>query len=90
MRPTNACQVPVLSREKKIRLQAIRDYYENKIQCLELVKNNATLLRMACWDTPFEKTGLRDLKTRKKFLKMCLKYYKNKLKEVGKKLRDLK
>ncbi len=89
MRPMNVCPVPVLSRDKRIRLQAIRDYYESKIQCLELINNNPKLLRLACWDAPFEKTSLTDPKTRKKFVKMCLKYYKNKLKDVEKKLKKI-
>ncbi len=79
--------VEKLSKSRRANTQALIDYYENKINTLLNMNLPARLVCLACWDAPVEREDLHTKKGRKKFIKKCLKYYKDRIKELERKLR---
>jgi hypothetical protein len=64
--------------------QALIDYYECKINCLLNLNLDPRLISLACWDAPVEREDLTTKRGRNRFLKKCLKYYKNQIKNINK------
>ena len=79
-------ELPVthLTRDQKIRSLALIDYYESKIDCLLNFNLAPRLVSLACWDAPVEREDLSTKRGRNRFLKKCLKHYKNQLKNIKK------
>ncbi len=78
-----------LSRNPKIRYQALKDYYENKLRYLEEGNDHPHLLRMACWDAPVMVGDLSKWAMRKLFKWQARQFYRKRLREAEKKLRKL-
>ncbi len=76
--------VVCLHNSKKMRYQALKDYYEAKIKTLIEMKLPPKLVLLACWDAPVEREDLTKPRNRAKFIKKCLKYYKAQLKNIEK------
>ncbi len=74
--------VVCLSKSRKVKRQAIKDYYEQKIESLLNMNLSPRLVVLACWDAPVERHNLASKKGREKFIKKCLKYYKRRIKEL--------
>ncbi len=79
-----------ITRNKRIKLQVEKEYYESKINCLLDMNLPIKLILLACWDAPVERVNLTSKKGQQRFIKQCLKYYKKKLKEVKKEEKKLK
>ena len=62
-------------------------YYESKIRLLRTPNLDPTLLKLGCWDAPFEKAGLSDQRTCQYFIKQCKKYYEKKIDRIQKEQR---
>lgn len=73
-----------LTKNQKIRSQALIDYYESKIDCLLNLNLAPKLVFLACWDAPVEREDLSTKRGRNRFLRKCLKHYKNQLKTIKK------
>jgi len=73
-----------LTKNQKIRSQALIDYYESKIDCLLNLNLAPKLVSLACWDAPVEREDLSTKRGRNRFLKKCLKHYRKQLKNVNK------
>ncbi len=71
-----------LNKKRKIKRQALKDYYEKKIDCLLNMNLSPRLVVLACWDAPIERHNLASKRGREKFIKKCLKYYKGRLKAL--------
>ena len=59
-------------------------YYQSKIKLLKTPNVDPNLLRLGCWDAPFEKSGLSDQRTCQYFIKQCKKYYEKKIERIQK------
>ncbi len=73
-----------LTRNQKVRSQALIDYYESKIDCLLNLNLAPKLVSLACWDAPVEREDLSTKRGQNRFLKKCLKHYRNQLKNINK------
>jgi hypothetical protein len=73
-----------LTRNQKIRSQALIDYYESKIDCLLNLNLAPKLVSLACWDAPVEREDLSTKRGRNRFLRKCLKHYNKQLKNIKK------
>ena len=62
-------------------------YYESKLKLLSNPNLDASLLRLGCWDAPFEKAGLSDPRRCQYFIKQCKKYYEKKIDRIHKEQR---
>ncbi len=82
--------ISTLSHNPKVRLQVQREYYESKIKCLMDMNLPMKLVLLACWDSPVEREKLNTRRGQMRFIKKCLKYYTQKLKEIEKEERRLK
>ncbi|NPA94433.1 MAG: hypothetical protein GXO58_03285 [Thermodesulfobacteria bacterium] len=82
--------VTAVTKNKRIKLQVQKEYYESKISCLMDMNLPIKLILLACWDAPVERENLTSKKGQQKFIKQCLKYYKKKLKEIEKEEKKLK
>lgn len=81
--------VVCLHKSKKMRYQALRDYYESKIKTLIEMKLPPKLVLLACWDAPVERQDLTKPRNRARFIKKCLKYYRSQLKNIEKMQKSL-
>ncbi len=81
--------VTPVTKNKRIRLQVQKEYYESKINCLMDMNMPMRLVLLACWDAPVDRDNLASKRGQKKFIKQCIKYYKKKLKEIKKEERML-
>jgi len=79
-----------ITKNKRIKLQVEKDYYESKINCLMDMNLPIKLILLACWDAPVERENLTSKRGQQRFIKKCLKYYKKKLKEIQKEERKLR
>ena len=79
-------ELPVthLTKNQKIRSQALIDYYESKIDCLLNFNLAPKLVSLACWDAPVEREDLSTKRGRNRFLRKCLRHYNNQLKNIKK------
>ena len=59
-------------------------YYESKIRLLETPNLDPTLLKLGCWDAPFDKVGLSNQRKSQYFIKQCKKYYEQKIERIHK------
>jgi len=59
-------------------------YYESKLKLLSNPNLDASLLKLGCWDVPFEKAGLSDPRRCQYFIKQCKKYYEKKIDRIHK------
>jgi hypothetical protein len=59
-------------------------YYESKIKLLSNPNLDSNLLKLGCWDAPFEKAGLSDPRKCQYFIKQCKKYYEKKIERIQK------
>ena len=59
-------------------------YYESKLKLLSNPNLDASLLKLGCWDAPFEKAGLSDPRRCEYFIKHCKKYYEKKIDRIHK------
>ncbi len=85
VRASNAIKKPpvdCLARNRKLKRQALKDYYEKKIENLINMNLPPRLIMLACWDAPVERHNLSTKRGREKFIKKCLKYYRGRLKEL--------
>jgi hypothetical protein len=73
-----------LTKNQKIQSKALIDYYESKIDCLLNLNLQPKLIALACWDAPVEREDLSTKRGRNRFIKKCLKYYKNQIKNINK------
>jgi hypothetical protein len=73
-----------LTKNQKIQSQALIDYYKSKIDCLLNFNLAPKLISLACWDAPVEQEDLSTKGGRKRFLKKCLHYYRNQVKNIKK------
>jgi len=73
-----------LTRSQKIRSQVLIDYYESKIDCLLNLNLPPKLIFLACWDAPVEREDLSTKRGWNRFLKKCLKHYRNQVKNINK------
>lgn len=62
-------------------------YYESKIKLLDTPNIDATLLKLGCWDAPYEAVGLSDQRKCQYFIKQCKKYYEKKIDRIQKEQR---
>ena len=62
-------------------------YYESKIKLLNNPNLDPSLLKLGCWDAPFEKGGLSDPRRCQSFIKQCRKYYEKKIDRIQKEQR---
>jgi hypothetical protein len=62
-------------------------YYESKLKLLSNPNLDASLLKLGCWDAPFEKAGLSDPRRSQYFIKQCRKYYEKKIDRIQKEQR---
>lgn len=62
-------------------------YYESKIKLLKNPSLDSSLLKLGCWDAPFEKVGLSDPRKCQYFIKQCRKYYEKKIEGIHKEQR---
>ncbi len=74
--------IPSLTRNQRVKLQVEKEYYESKINCLIDMDMPMKLVLLACWDAPVERDNLSGRWGQQRFIKRCLKYYRNKLKEI--------
>ena len=72
---------------EKTRLERLLYYYQEKINYLSSPKIPPSLAAIACRDVPIHQTG-GSRQINPKHIKMCLKYYKRKLSEVTKDLKN--
>jgi hypothetical protein len=79
---TRKLPISHVTKNRRLRCQALRDYYESKIECLLGMKLPARLITLACWDSPIDREDLTSERSRRRFLKKCLSYYKKRLKDV--------
>ncbi len=82
--------VTAITKNKRIKLQVQKEYYESKINCLMDMDMPIKLILLACWDAPVERENLTSKRGQQRFIKRCLKYYKKKLKEIQKEEKRLK
>ncbi len=59
-------------------------YYESKIKLLNTPNLDPTLVRLGCWDAPFEAAGLSDQRKCHYFIRQCKKYYEKKIERIQK------
>ncbi len=78
-----------ISRNPKIRYQALKDYYENKLRYLEEGAEHPHLLRMACWDAPVMVGDLSKWLMRKLFKWQARQFYRRRLKETERRLQKI-
>ena len=57
-------------------------YYESKIKLLNTPDLDPTLLRLGCWDAPFDSMGLTDQRKYQHFVKQCRRYYEKKIERI--------
>ena len=62
-------------------------YYESKLKLLNNPNLDPNLLKLGCWDVPFEKVGLSDPRRCEYFIKQCKKYYEKKIDRIQKEQR---
>ena len=74
--------IPSLTRNQRVKLQVEKEYYESKINCLIDMDMPMKLVLLACWDAPVERDNLSARWGQQRFIKRCLKYYRNKLKDI--------
>jgi hypothetical protein len=79
-----ARELPVvnLTKNKRIKIQVQKEYYESKIECLIGMNLPIKLVLLACWDSPVERENLDTSRGQQRFIKKCLKYYRKRLKEI--------
>ena len=63
-------------------------YYESKIKLLDRPDLDPTLLKLGCWDAPFDAVGLADQRRCQYFVKQCRKYYEKKIERIQKEQRE--
>ncbi|NMX24500.1 hypothetical protein HCU62_11265 [Dissulfurirhabdus thermomarina] len=78
-----------MTRDRRIRLNARKEYYENKIRTLMDLSLPTKLVCLACWDAPVEREDLTTERGKRRFIKKCLKFYQKKLKEMEREARRL-
>ncbi len=81
--------ITAITKNKRIKLQVEKEYYESKINCLMDMNLPIKLILLACWDAPVERENLTSKRGQQRFIKQCLKYYKKKLKEIKKEEKKL-
>jgi hypothetical protein len=81
--------IPNITSHKRAIYHARKEYYESKIKTLMDMNLPPKLILLACWDAPVERMDLSSKRNRKRFVKKCLKYYKQQLKEVQKEEKKL-
>ena len=59
-------------------------YYESKIRLLKTPNLDPILLKLGCWDAPFDKVGLSNQRRSEYFIKQCKKYYEQKIERIHK------
>ena len=74
-------------REEKMKDTGKLAYYESKLKLLSNPNLDASLLKLGCWDVPFEKVGLSDPRRCQYFIKQCKKYYEKKIDGIQKEQR---
>ena len=73
---------------KKTRLERLQHYYKDKIDYLSSPKTPPSLATLVCRDVPANLTkGIRE--SGQSHIKICVKYYKKRLLEVGRELKKL-
>ncbi len=82
--------IPNLTKNRRIKLQVEKEYYESKINCLIDMDMPMKLVLLACWDAPVERENLSSKWGQQRFIKRCLKYYKKKLKEIEREEKKIK
>ena len=75
---------------RRLKLQAKQEYYESKIEVLQRMNMPIKLILLACWDAPVSRENLSTQWGRKRFVKRCIKFYKQKLKEIEQEKKVLK
>ncbi len=79
-----------LTKNRRIKLQVEKEYYESKINCLIDMNMPMKLVLLACWDAPVERENLTSKWGQQRFIKRCLKYYRKKLKEIEREEKKLR
>ena len=59
-------------------------YYESKIKLLNTPNLDPTLVRLGCWDAPFDAAGLSDQRKCQYFIRQCRRYYAKKIEQIQK------
>ncbi len=85
----NEVPITAVTKNKRIKLQVQKEYYESKINCLMDMNLPIKLILLACWDAPVERENLSSKRGQQRFIKKCLRYYKKKLKEIQKEEKKL-
>ena len=62
-------------------------YYKSKIKLLDTPNLDPSLVKLGCWDAPFESEGLTDQRKCQYFIKQCRKYYEKKIERIQKQQR---
>lgn len=79
-----------MTRNQRVKLQVEKEYYESKINCLIDMEMPMKLVLLACWDAPVDRANLSSKWAQQRFIKRCLKYYKNKVKDIERKEKRLR
>ena len=74
--------------QKKIRLETLQRQYLSKIEYLSAKRLSPNLAMLTCQDAKVSKSIIRERSGNEHYLKECLKYYKKKLKEVRKRIKN--
>jgi hypothetical protein len=59
-------------------------YYESKLKLLNTPNLDPNLVKLGCWDAPFESTGLSNQRKCQSFIRQCKKYYEKKIHRIQK------
>lgn len=73
-------QIP--EREKRMKNLQQRKNYENKIKQLQAQCLPVALLELACADAPIDHSDLDSPRKIRRYVERCIKYYKEKIKEL--------
>jgi hypothetical protein len=65
---TRKLPISHVTRNKRLRCQALKEYYESKIECLIDMNLPARLIMLACWDSPVGREDLTSQRARRRFL----------------------
>ena len=75
--------------QKRARVQTYQAYYNSKVESLTSRKLSSPLLLLACKDCPIKAGDIDTKAKRDRYLKKCLKYYKEQLAIVDKEAEKL-
>ena len=67
---------------RSCRNQAMRKYYESKVEYLQSRNIQPNMIRLACNDVPFEVDSLSSPWKRDRFIRKCMRYYRGKIREL--------